>query len=301
MGVHVERANVEVRRRSEGYREFRCTPTHWYYDAPFSREALYTEGTSNNLDLNNDADFWSASDAALRVRHVPAAELDIREMVLLATRRSTDYNAPKPWVAAGWVNDLESEWSGSATHLHPFARLPESGKKDLWRHAGMLALPLARRLTYPLQTGVSILDSDRQPRGLEPWHTSGGVWYSWSTLEKATCWQRRQEAEAQASIPEEGCLLLFLSHRWESPDHPDPTGRQLEAIRAGLTMALAGAAFRRGRRVDAVRTARTAGALDAIAENADRATEPVGEACARGRAGNAGGGGDSRDRHSDCS
>jgi hypothetical protein len=49
---------------------------------------LYTEAVSNNLDLlglKNNADVWSASDAALRVRHVPKEELDIREMVLLAT------------------------------------------------------------------------------------------------------------------------------------------------------------------------------------------------------------------------
>jgi len=182
MGVLIQRGRAEVRERPEGYREFRCTPTHWFYDAPFSREALYTEAISNNVDLDNDADFWSASDAALRVRQVPPADLDIREMVLLATRRSTDYNAPKPWAAAPWVNELEATWSGSATHLHPFAKLPESETKDLWHHGGMKAMPLSRRLMYPLQTGVSILASERPLRIHEPWYGGKGVWYAWSSL-----------------------------------------------------------------------------------------------------------------------
>ena len=241
MGLWIEPAQVEVRDRPEGYREFRCTPTHWFYDAPFSHEALYADGVSNRVDLNEDPDFWSASDAALRVRHVPAAELDIREMVLLSTQRGTDYNAEKPWAAAPWVEALEAAWSGGATHIHPARKIPTSEATDLWRQGGMPALSFVKPLMYPLQTGRGIGISERPPRIHEPWHGGEGVWFAWSTLEEVRSWQPRQDAEPRAAPPEEGCLLLFVSHRWESLDHPDPTGRQLEAIRAGLTMGLSAA------------------------------------------------------------
>jgi hypothetical protein len=216
MEVEIHPADVNVVHRPEGYREFRCIPTHWLYEAPFDRKLLYTEAVSNKLDLDTDWDFWSASDGALRIQRVPPEQLDIREIMLMATRRSTDYNAPKPWAARLWVDEIEAEWSDVATHLHPFAKLPENTKTDLWNRGGMNSLPLSRRFEYPLQTGVSIGASARPPRLHEPWHGSEGVWYSWETLEGWQHWLRRQEGEAFADLPEDGRLLLFVSHRWES-------------------------------------------------------------------------------------
>ncbi len=241
MEVLIQPMRVRVQERADNYREFFVTPTHWFYKAPFSREALYTEGVSNRLDPDNDNDFWSASDAALRVRHLPAEQLDIREMVLMGTRRSVDYNAPKPWLAAEWVHELDAAWADSATHLHPFAKLPEPQKTDLWDHCGVKTLPLSRPLRYPVQTGVGILASVRPARLHEPWHGGEGTWFPWSALRELDRWPRRQDFESAAAAPDEGSLLLFISHRWESLDHPDPSGRQLEAVRAGLAMALAAA------------------------------------------------------------
>jgi hypothetical protein len=239
MDTYIVRASVTVFDRPEGYREFRCIPAHWVYEPPFDRQALYAEGVSNNLDLHKDWDFWSASDAALRLQRVPAEQLDIHEMVVLATRRAVDYNAPKPWAARTWVDEIDAEWAQRATHLHPFARLPESEQHDLWSHGGMNALPISSRLEYPLQTGVGILPSERPYRSHEPWHGGEGLWYRWEALDTWNRWPRRQEAEWIGAAPQDAELMLFVSHRWETLDHPDPTGRQLQAVRTGLTLALA--------------------------------------------------------------
>lgn len=235
------RGSVTVVDRPEGYREFRCIPPHWVYEPPFDRRALYAEGVSNHLDPDRDWDFWSASDAALRLQSVPAEQLDIHEMVVLGTRRSVDYNAPKPWAARTWVDEIDAVWAQRATHLHPFARLPDSEKHDLWSHGGMKALPISSRLQYPLQTGMGILASERPHRSHEPWHGGEGVWYRWDTLDTWDRWPRRQEVEQVGAAPQKDELMLFVSHRWETLDHPDPTGRQLQAVRTGLTLALAAA------------------------------------------------------------
>ncbi len=44
--------------------------------------------------------------------------------------------------------------------------------------------------------------------------------------------RRRQDLEVEPLTHEDCHLLLFISHRWETPEHPDPTGRQLAALKA---------------------------------------------------------------------
>jgi hypothetical protein len=75
----------------------------------------------------------------------------------------------------------------------------------------------------------------------ERWHGGTGTYYPWRRLMVWTRWKRRQDAIADASGAEPGKLLLFLSHRWESVSHPDPTGRQILALKVGLALSLAAA------------------------------------------------------------
>lgn len=44
--------------------------------------------------------------------------------------------------------------------------------------------------------------------------------------------RRRQELEVEPMAPENCHLLLFISHRWETAEHPDPSGRQLAALKS---------------------------------------------------------------------
>jgi hypothetical protein len=44
--------------------------------------------------------------------------------------------------------------------------------------------------------------------------------------------RRRQDLRVEPLAREDCHLLLFISHRWETPGHPDPTGRQLGALKA---------------------------------------------------------------------
>lgn len=44
--------------------------------------------------------------------------------------------------------------------------------------------------------------------------------------------QRRQDLKIQPMAPEHCHLLLFISHRWETTSHPDPTGKQLAALKS---------------------------------------------------------------------
>jgi len=73
------------------------------------------------------------------------------------------------------------------------------------------------------------------------WEGGPGTWYAWSTLVGWKRWPRRQKGQPLATTANPGKLLLFVSHRWESPDHPDPTGAQLLCLKVGLTLALAAA------------------------------------------------------------
>jgi hypothetical protein len=44
--------------------------------------------------------------------------------------------------------------------------------------------------------------------------------------------RRRQDLEVEPMAPENCHLLLFISHRWETAEHPDPSGRQLAALKS---------------------------------------------------------------------
>jgi hypothetical protein len=46
---------------------------------------------------------------------------------------------------------------------------------------------------------------------------------------------RQQDADIEWMSPEECWLLLFVSHRWETLQHPDPTGQQHRALTALVT------------------------------------------------------------------
>jgi hypothetical protein len=53
-----------------------------------------------------------------------------------------------------------------------------------------------------------------------------------SDLLRMESFQRRQDLEVGPLAPENCHLLLFISHRWEGTDHPDPSGRQLAALKS---------------------------------------------------------------------
>jgi hypothetical protein len=53
-----------------------------------------------------------------------------------------------------------------------------------------------------------------------------------SDLLRMESFSRRQEVEMGRLVPEDCHLLLFISHRWEATDHPDPSGRQLAALKS---------------------------------------------------------------------
>jgi hypothetical protein len=86
---------------------------------------------------------------------------------------------------------------------------------------------------------MGIREGQRARLTHEPWHGGMGSWVSWRTVNGWQAMPRRQDIPAEAMEgAAEGRLLLFVSHRWETAAHPDPTGRQIKAIRTGLTLAL---------------------------------------------------------------
>ena len=234
--------NVEVVERKEGYKEFRCIPARWTYQRIPPVADLVAEGLSGFLQIDRDPDFWSASDAASRACEIGPHQLGLRELALLATRRSSDYNRPRPWAAQAQVEEIEENWGGRHDpNVHPFAHLPRDSKASLWEHYGMTRLVLSNSSDYDVVTGYSISPSRRAAAAYEPWHGGLGTWYSWSDVLEWSSWPKRQAVTSSAKRPGEGDLLLFISHRWEDLEHPDPTGRQLLAVKTGLTIALAAA------------------------------------------------------------
>jgi hypothetical protein len=167
---------------------------------------------------------WSGSDAALRLRSTPAHRLDLRELHVLATRRLLGLNAPGVWVA----HDLL--WSNSGT------RRPRRRAGPVWAQFGMDEAQGAAAISG---WGMNMAAVD--PGFPLPVSGAPGLWYRWSIVRQWDRWPRRQEVERTGTAAEPGPLLLFVSHRWEHTDHPDPTGRQLHTLTAGLTVALAAA------------------------------------------------------------
>ena len=240
---------VEVVDRPEGYREFRCLPATWSYPDRRPLAALLTEFYSSRMDVDpqgiqGDPEFWSGSDAAIRLRALPPEDLALRELTGLATRRSTGLNAPKPWASLPEIRALAEAWEAEATDVH-WTEAPHDDDEptNLWSHYGMEESP-----ALPIVTGYSMTKGDGPRRGLvRAWDGGPGTWYAWSTLVGWDRWPRRQEALGSAAVVAPGRLLLFVSHRWESLDHPDPSGSQLRCAVVGLTMALAAALLQVGR------------------------------------------------------
>jgi hypothetical protein len=139
-GGEYRKPTVEEVARPEGYNEFRCIPVHWLPRTGADMEPLITEGLSTLMGAERDPDFWSASDAAMRAREVAPNALDQRELAILATRRSNDYNRPGPWASAQMALTLERQWGGQRDpHVHPFANLPSEERNGILGHYGMAA------------------------------------------------------------------------------------------------------------------------------------------------------------------
>ena len=238
MRIKINPAQIEIVERPEGYREFKCIPTHWIYHPPYNQFELYTEYTSSQQQRpveKKELDFWSASDAALRIKNLTPEELDIREMIILASARLINPNTPKPWCSMKWAEQMESKFYGE-TYINKAKQTYERSETNLWTHSGMKSLPFPRN---QFTAGWGMQKSLQKKTEHEPWHGGEGVWYSWEALEGLDVFKRRQEIEISSVVPEDGLLMLFVSHRWESPEHPDPTGRQLKSIKIGLTLSLA--------------------------------------------------------------
>ena len=143
--------SVEVVDRAKGYREFRCIPPIWSYPEARPFAALLTEFYSQTMGtdpqgLAVESEFWSGSDAALRLRTVPRDDLALRELTALASRRSMGLNALKPRASTGNIVDLARAWEPEALAL------PHRGSHRSQSHL----IPLRRAATVAIAAGRSI-------------------------------------------------------------------------------------------------------------------------------------------------
>lgn len=241
-GIEYSPWTIEIRERPEGYRELWCTPATGMLTGMAPLQLLLAESLSGYVQIDRDLDFWSASDAALRLQHLPANDLARRELAIMATRRTSDYNSPQPWAAKQQAEQLSRQWSAVADpHVHPFAVLPSVRTGNLWDHYGMSPMALAQSDKYQVYTGYDVREGLRSATEHKPWHGGPGTYYAWRTLLDWARWPRRQEVTSTAAKADAAHLLVFVSHRWEELAHPDPNGRQLLAVNAGLTLSLAAA------------------------------------------------------------
>jgi hypothetical protein len=245
--LYFEPHSVSVVTRPEGYREFRCQPATWSYEGDRPLAPLLTEFYSSWVGADRHgtgevSDFWSGSDAALRLRSLPPHDLALRELAALATRRLLGLNAPKPWASRPEIADLGTAWEPEATDIH-FSQVPMEPEDaaGLWTAYGM-----ERTYAAPVVFGYGMRESGHTTlaKGIRPWLGGRGTWYAWSTLRTWERWPRRQAAESSSAAAESGKLLLFVSHRWTAVDHPDPDGSQLLGLEVGLTLAVAAALLR---------------------------------------------------------
>lgn len=228
----------------DGFIEFRCTPSTWSYADARPFDALISEYYSERKAVDPkgagvDRNFWSGSDAALRLRQIAPDDLAVREMTALATRRSVGLNAPKPWVAWDHVIDRARAWEVDADDIHWTEQLPrDDSRADAWSHYGMTA-QRANTVVY----GWGMTGHAPPPgAGVAAMRRGGpGRFHRWSQVHGWSLWPRRQDLPAAKSTPsaEVGVLRLFVSHRWDTTVHPDPDGAQLLALKVGLTLALA--------------------------------------------------------------
>lgn len=232
----------------DGYVEYRCTPASWTYAEPKPFRELLAEFYSERADVDphghgEDRNFWSGSDAALRLRANRPVDLAVHEMIGLATRRAVGLNSPKAWIAWDQVIGIASQWESGASDIHWWERAKsgDDDPVDAWSHYGMVA-ELDSTVTYGYgMTGVS----PPPARDLSRLRAGGpGLFHRWADVARWETWPRRQDlaGTGSASAADDGGVLrLFVSHRWDTPSHPDPDGGQLLALKVGLTLALAAA------------------------------------------------------------
>lgn len=241
---------IEVIDRPEGYREFRCAPSYWTYPADQAVESLAAEALGERRGVDKHGwgeavEFWSGSDACTRLQAVPPDQLAHRELVALACRRSVGLNAPRPWLSAPLIAPVLAHWksqTSDAAAQDAHERIDDDGK-SLWAHYGM-----RQSSAEPVIFSYGMRASDRPALGRigAPWQGGTGTWYRWSTVRDWKRWARRQDVCAEAVEPDAGNLLIFVSHRWEALDHPDPTGGQLCCLQVGLQFSLAKAVLHEG-------------------------------------------------------
>jgi hypothetical protein len=188
------------------------------------------------------SEFWSGSDAALKLRALPESDLALRELVALASRRSIGLNAPKGWLSVRETAPFSKAWEPEATDVHfSQVELEDEEQKNVWSHYGM-----KKSIAEPVIYSYGMRQSRRSDLGRSgrAWDGGIGTWYPWSTLLEWDRWPRRQDVQASAVDADPGRLLLFVSHRWESLEHPDPNGSQLLCLKVGLLLSLAAAVLR---------------------------------------------------------
>ena len=189
--------SIEVIERAEGYREFRCTPSFWTYPDQQAVESLATEALGENRGVDKygwgeAVEFWSGSDACLRLAAVPPSDLKRRELIALASRRSVGLNAPRPWLSGPLLKPIESRWMAGTVENEPI----EPDKEDdgeahsLWNHYGMYT-----SIAEPIIFSYGMRRSDRPALGRigEPWQGGTGTWYRWSTVRDWRRWPHRQD------------------------------------------------------------------------------------------------------------
>ncbi len=229
---------VDKHTNPEGYTEFYCLPPHWTTDSE-EKTKYSIESLSSLMGVDKDPDFWTASDAALRIQQISKDDLASRELAIYSTRRSNDFNRAQPWVAKGFALSLEKKFNGqNDPNIHPFANIPHENKNGIYGKYGM-SRTLIKSGNYYVKTGFGIREGQRPEKRANLFSGGQGKWISWSTLLTWKRIPRRQDIPPQHLIDaKKGKLLLFISHRWEDLLEPDPTDRQLKALKVGLELSL---------------------------------------------------------------
>ena len=264
--------SVIIHEHRHGYREFRCVPASCYYGAKLPLKELLSEFYSQRVATDPQGlglmpEFWSGSDAALRLQSIPQQDLLHRELAAIGSRRSLGINAPDLWVSQAEIKPFVDDWNSKATDVH-FSKVPSEADKTLWAHYGM-----GPSYAEAVITGFNMRKSLRQPLGQDrpTVNSAAGTWYSWSTISEWNRWPRRQDAETLSTRVGSSKLPLFVSHRWESDEHPDPGNSQLAGLKTGLTLALAAAVLQKVGEEEATRT--ESGLPEIIAEHIEAVLE----------------------------
>jgi hypothetical protein len=228
-GIRLHRSTVTVIDREEGYREFHCLPPWFSQDpdhvGPVLTELVDQRWADDPDGLGLESDMWSASGASLRLRTTPADRLDLRERQVLASRTVTGLNRQP-----GWLSDLRERHQEN-----PMPATPRRG--SMWDQLGMASATITSSVSG---WGIEASEAGAETLVAMPAGPSTGRWFRWSTLRTWPGWRRGQDGLDEA-VACGGELGLFVSHRWERSDHPDPHGTQFQTLLCGLSVALASA------------------------------------------------------------